>query len=138
MNTFTFDTGVVTFSLNGAYEISFNPTDSVFVTKIAEAFDKIGAIEEKYQAKFKAAAEKEVFSISRERDRETRQIIDEILGDGACDAVFGNMSVFALADGLPVWCNLFFAIMEQMDASVIKERKKTDSRISKYTAKYRR
>ena len=49
---------------------------------------------------------------------------------------FNTPNVYAMADGLPVWCNLLFAIMDEIDTSFAREQKATNPRIQKYTAKY--
>ena len=69
-------------------------------------------------------------------DAEMRSMIDEALGAPVCDALFGDMNVYALADGLPVWANLMLAVMDEIDTSFARQQKLTDPRISKYTAKY--
>ena len=65
-------------------------------------------------------------------------MIDGLLGDSVCSSLFGNMNVYALADGLPAWCNLMLAIFAEVDASMSKEQKLTNPRIKKYMEKYKR
>ena len=65
-------------------------------------------------------------------------MIDEALGQPVCGALFGGMNVYAMADGLPVWCNLMLALMDEVDTSFAREQKATNPRIRKYTAKYQR
>ena len=48
------------------------------------------------------------------------------------------MSIYAIADGLPIWANLMLAIIDEFDASFVAEKKKTNPRIQKYTKKYQR
>ena len=48
------------------------------------------------------------------------------------------MNVYAMADGLPVWCNLMLAVMDEIDTSFAREQKRMNPRIAKYTAKYHR
>lgn len=132
-----FDTGLVTYNLNGVCEVSFNPTDSAFVERLFNAFDTLDKKQEAYKAEIdKTADKKEIFEIARERDAEMRSMIDEALGVPVCDALFGNMNVYALADGLPVWCNLMLAVIDEIDTSFAREQKLTNPRISKYTSKY--
>ena len=78
------------------------------------------------------------FEIARRRDAEMRAMIDEAMGVPVCDALFGGMNVYAVADGLPVWCNLMLAIFDLIDTTFAAEQKKTNPRIAKYTAKYQR
>jgi hypothetical protein len=65
-----------------------------------------------------------------------RGIIDDLLGDGVSDALFGDMNVYALADGLPVWMNLLFAIAEEVERAYTSEQKKSDPRMRAYNDKY--
>lgn len=44
--------------------------------------------------------------------------------------------MYALAEGLPLWANLLFAIMDEMDETVMREKKAMNPRIAKYTKKY--
>lgn len=136
MKTLNFDTGIVTYSLNDKCEININPTDSMLVGRLIGLVDRLDEKREKYATEMENAEAKDVFDISARFDAEMRTEIDSALGAPVCDAVFGDMSVLAMADGLPVFCNLIFAILDEVDAGWIRESKKTSSRISKYTSKY--
>ena len=137
MNALNFDTGIVTFSVNGKAEVSFNPTDSGFVERLFLAFEDLDKKQEAYKEEIsKVANKREVFEIARVRDQEMREMIDSIFQVPVCSAVFGGMNVYALADGLPVWCNFLLAVMEEIDTTFAREQKATNPRIAKYTAKY--
>lgn len=137
MKELNFDTGVVTYNLNGKHELSFNPTDSTFVEKLFTAFDTLDSKQEAYKAEAeKAQGKREVFETARRMDEEMRDIIDEALGAGTCAALFGDMNVYALADGLPVWANLMLAVMDEVDTTFARERKAQSPRLAKYTKKY--
>lgn len=137
MNTLNFDTGVVTFSVNGKAEVSFNPTDSGFVERLFLTFDDLDKKQESYKDEISKVGDKrEIFEIARRRDKEMREMVDGIFASSVCDAVFGGMNVYALADGLPVWCNFLLAVMEEIDTTFAREQKATNPRIAKYTAKY--
>lgn len=139
MKELVFDTGRVTFIVNGACEVSFNPTDSEFVKRLFDAFDTLDKKQDAYKAEIEKMADKKlVFEIARQRDEEMREIIDGVFGIPVCDALFGSMNVYALANGLPVWCNLMLAVMDEVDTTFSREQKATDSRIKKYTEKYHR
>lgn len=133
-----FDTGLVTYNINGAFELSFNPTDSAFVEGLFNTFDELDKKQEAYKAEIEKAEKREIFDIARKRDEEMREMIDAALGAPVCEAVFGGMNVYALADGLPVWANLLLAIMDEIDTSFAVNQKQTDARIRKYSAKYKR
>lgn len=133
------ETGLVTYSLNGACEVSFNPTDIEFVKRLFDVFDNLDKKQEAYRAEIeKTADKKQVFDIARRRDEEMRGLIDGLFDAPVCNAVFGKMSVYALADGLPVWCNLMLAVMDEVDTTFAREQKTNNTRITKYTAKYKR
>lgn len=139
MNELVFDTGLVSFNINGKCEVAFNPTDSEFVKRLYDAFETLDKKQDTYKAEIeKIADKKQIFEIARQRDKEMREIIDGLFGVPVCDAVFGEMNVYALADGLPVWCNLMLAVMDEIDTAFSREQKVTNSRIAKYTAKYKR
>lgn len=133
MNTLNFDTGVKTFSVNGKCEVSYNPTDAAFAERLCGTFD---ALQEKYEAAKEKAAGDNVFAVMRELDAEMRRDIDGIFGVPLCDSLFGSMSLWALADGLPVWMNFLLAIIDTIDPAIVAEQKKTNPRLEKYTAKY--
>lgn len=132
-----FDTGLVTYNINGAVELSFNPTDSAFVESLFKTFDKLDRKQDEYGAEIEKAEKREIFDIARKRDAEMREMIDATLGAPVCDAVFGGMNVYALAGGFPVWANLLLAIMDEIDTSFAENQKQTDARIRKYTDKYK-
>lgn len=138
MKTLNFDTGIVTYSLNDKCEISINPTDSKLVSRLISLVDRLGLKREEYAAEMEKANTADVFDISCRFDAEMRADIDAALGAEVCDAVFGNMSVLALADGLPVFCNLIFAVLDEVDAGWARESAKTSARMEKYIAKYRK
>lgn len=137
MKELNFDSGLVSYSLNGKCEVSFNPTDSNFVERIFKTFNELDKKQEAYKAEVeKISDKKEIFEIARKRDAEMRAIVDEAIGSPVCDSLFGDMNIYALANGLPVWCNLMLAIMDEVDTSFAREQKLTNPRIAKYTSKY--
>jgi hypothetical protein len=132
-----FDTGVVTYSLNGAYEVSFNPTDSIFIEKIYAAIDGLDAKQDEYHKMVDSKEDaRELFAALRSIDTEMRGILDDLLGDGASEAVFGDMNVYAFASGFPVWLNLLVSILENCTSAMNAETRKGNARIEKYTSKY--
>lgn len=139
MSTLSFETGQVTYSLNGASEVRFNPTDSAFAQRLFEAFETLEQKQEDYQRQAAALKEpREIFAFARQRDLEMRELLDEVLGASVCAPLFGGMSLYAMAGGLPVWCNLLLALMDEMDAALAREQKAADPRLKKYLDKYRR
>lgn len=139
MKELNFDSGLVTYSLNGKCEVSFNPTDSNFVERLYSAFEELDKKQESFKAQMEGMTDnKAVFDFARERDAEMRAIIDGVFEVPVCDAIFGGMNVYASANGLPVWCNLILAVIDEVDSTVVKEQKLTSPRLAKYTAKYQK
>ena len=132
----SFDTGLVTYDLNGKIGLTFNPTDSAFVERLFNTFDELDKKQDQYRAEVENVDRREVFNIARKRDAEMREMIDGALGAPVCDAVFGGMNVYALANGLPVWANLLLAVMDEIDTSFSREQKMTNTRIRKYSDKW--
>ena len=125
MKELNFDSGLVTYSLNGKCEVSFNPTDSNFVERLYSAFEDLDKKQESYKAQIEKMADK-------------KEIFDGVFDAPVSEAVFGGMNVYAIANGLPVWCNLMMAVMDEIDTTFTREQKLTNPRISKYTAKYQK
>lgn len=137
MKELNFESGLVAYSINGKCEVSFNPTDSNFVERLYAAFEELDKKQEGYKAQIeKMANKREIFEFARERDAEMRGIIDGLFGEPVSDAVFGGMNVYSVANGLPVWCNLMLAVMDEIDTTFAREQKATNPRIAKYTQKY--
>jgi len=134
----SFADGLVSYDLNGKFELTFNPMDSTFGERLFNTFCDLDKKQEEYKAEIEKADKSAVFEIMRKLDAEMRDMIDSALGAPVCEAVFGSMNVYALADGLPVWANLLLAIMDEMDTSFAREKKQSDIRIRKYSEKYRR
>ena len=65
-------------------------------------------------------------------------MIDDVFSQPVCAALFGGMNVYAFADGQPVWCNLLLALMDEMDAALVREQKASNPRLKKYLDKYQR
>lgn len=140
MNTLDFATGIQTFSINDSdATITFNPTDSYFASRLFSVFEAIDAQQKEAEAKAKElTGAKEVFDYAQKRDEDTRALLDELFGEDFCQKAFGYLSVHAIAEGLPLWVNLLFAIIDKMDATVVAEQKKTNPRLDKYLKKYGR
>lgn len=138
MKELTFDTGLVSYKLNGAVEVVFNPADREFAERFYNAFDALGKLQGEYSEKAPEVASVDVFDLARERDWKMAQIIDELFGAPVCAAVFGEMSVCAFADGFPGWLNLMLVVMDEIEANLGEVEKQADPRIAKYKAKYQK
>lgn len=139
MKEINFESGLVTYSLNGKCEVTFNPTDSNFVERINSAFNDLDKKQDEYKSRIeKMEDNREIFEFARERDKEMREIIDGVFEAPVCNALFGGMNVYAVAGGLPVWCNLMLSIMDEIDTTLSVEQKEINPRIAKYTQKYQK
>lgn len=137
MQELNFSTGLVTYALNGASQVSFNPTDTAFVEKLFAAFDTLDKRQEAYKAEVERTADnRAIFDTARRMDGEMREIVNGVFGQDVCTPVFGGMNLYALADGLPVWANLMLAVMDEIDTSFAREQKAMNPRIEKYRRKY--
>ena len=69
MKELNFDSGLVTYSLNGKCEVSFNPTDSNFVERLYSAFEELDKKQESFKAQMEGMTDnKAVFDFARERN----------------------------------------------------------------------
>lgn len=139
MKTLSFDTGAVEYKINEKCTVTFNPADDAFFERIFSAFK---AIEKSFNTRMEKAKQysdpRKLFDIFAELDKDGRAAIDGVFEQPVCDELFGSMSIYALADGLPVSFNLLLAIMDECNSSVATEQKKTNPRLQKYMAKYQR
>lgn len=137
MANLTIDTGVVEYTLNDKYTVVFNPTDLGFTERLYKTFEDLDKRHEAYKDKVsKTAKTTEIFDLAREMNAHMRQELDILLGDGMCDAVFGDTNVYAFAGGCPLWANLLLAIMDEVDNAYAREQKAVNPRIEKYMKKY--
>ena len=134
----SFDDGLVEYEINGRATARFNPTDAAFTERLWKCFTDLDERQDEFQAKVDEIGEDgaQMFAYAKERDQEMRGIIDGLLGEGVADALFPDMNCYALADGLPVWINLMFAVAEEVEQAYTSEQKRTDPRMAKYSKKY--
>ena len=132
----SFDSGLKEFDVNGKVTVCFNPTDMTFIEKVYDLLERMDKRNEKFTAEVNQSDGKELFEISRRFDKEAREELNGLFGDDVCTPLFGTMALNTIADGLPVWANFIFAVIDLFDASITAERAKTNPRIKKYTDKY--
>ena len=134
----SFGDGLVEYEINGAATVRFNPTDAAFTERLYRAFSDLDARQDEFQRTVEEIGDdgERMFAYAKERDAEMRGIIDGLLGDGVSDALFGDMNCYALADGLPVWINLMFAVAGEVDSAYDDERSKADPRVREYKARH--
>lgn len=117
--------------------VYFNPTDPGFAQKLYDAFASLDNKDEQYHQRIEAEEDAvKVFDIARHMDQDMRNTIDGLFAPGVCDAIFGNISVYAWADGLPLWANFLLSIMDEMDDALAREKKASDPRLQKYMKKF--
>lgn len=118
--------------------VIFNPSDAGFAEDLYGLVSKISGIHEKAVKKQNAATDPAMrFDINRAEDAEMRAAVDALFGDGFCADVF-RTRLFAMAGGLTVAENFLYALIDKMDASINENMAKRDSKIRKYTDKYKK
>lgn len=136
MSELNFDTGVVTYKVNGQCEISFSPADVAFVRRLFNTFDSLSKQQDAIEGENQDIDGIKLFELVEQREKKMRADIDDVFGDTVCDKLFGKVSVFALAGGLPLWCNFLMAVIDKIDAAIEEEQKQASPRVAKYMAKY--
>lgn len=139
MKELNFETGLVEMAVNGGHVIRFNPADIGFMDTLYNLLGKIESIEAETKKKQdKTDDPAKLFDRSRASDKQMRDAVDSVFGEGFCAEVFPGIRLTALANGLSVLENFFFAIMDEMDESARDNLAKREGRIAKYTAKYQK
>lgn len=139
MKELSFDNGLVSYSLNGKCEVSFNPADRVFAEKLYKAIDTMDKLQSEYAKKGEELQAPEgAFDLARERDEKMAEVLDGLFGVPVCATAFVDMSPCAFASGFPVWLNLMLAIADEMDDNIGCIKNQAEARIAKYKAKYQK
>lgn len=137
-----FETGVQSFPVNGVEDaLRMNPTDVEMLRKIYVAMKDLEAKQNAMNtpsSKGETGNAEERFDNLHKSDQEMRRVLDGIFGCGFCEKVFGEMSLYASAKGLPVWLNFILAVIDLFDNSVKREAALSDKRIQKHVQKYHR
>lgn len=135
--TLTFDDGLKEYDINGKVTIRFNPADSKFTERLYDVFMQLEARQDEFQAKIDSIGQdgEQLFAYANERDAEMRGIIDGLFGNGVADALFPDMSCYALADGMPVWINFMLAVAEEIESAFDREQKASDPRVRRLSDK---
>lgn len=136
-----FDSGIKTLELKdekgNSVEVSFNPYDALFLFAIMDAAEKLDA----EQAKLRVPTAdnwRDYYKTALEVDKSMKKIIDDLFGAPICETLFPRQTVYAVGNGLPVWTNLLYAVVDHMDVGLAEEKKKAQERIRKYSAKYKK
>ena len=141
MRELKFSDGLEEYSLNGRVTVRFNPTDAAFLEKLTALFSSLDALQEEVsslQAGIPEDDDSAVLALARDLDGRMRTLLDDFFGEPVCEALFGSMNLFASAGGLPVWANLLLALSEEVETAMQGELTARETRIAKYTAKYKK
>ena len=126
MEKLNFDSGVKEYQINDGGVLRFNPGDPNVYARFMDAMDSIRTVEEKLVAKAKELEQTEdqqvsgaaVLRLMRESDREIKNILSEVFGDGNdFDNILGGVNLLAVAgNGERVITNLLTALQPIMVA----------------------
>lgn len=138
MKELNVNTGVEEYRLNDKCTVFFNPSDPAFADKLYTAFDTLKQKQDKRESDVENMSTREVFDWLKKLDAEMRETIDAVFGQPVCEALFGDVSVYAIADGTPLWMNLMLAIIDELDEGIKREKAFHSEKLAKYTKKYHR
>lgn len=132
-----YSTGVQEFEVAGG-SIRFNPADPQFVHRLLDCFDRLQKRQDDGEQENEVLAEdgEMLFRTIEERDAQMRQDIEMVFGPGSAAAIFPDIGLYALADGLPVWCNFLLAVLDLVNDSVADAQNADNTRIDFYMKKY--
>jgi hypothetical protein len=137
----TFDSGVRDLELSDgkdrAVVVRFNPYDVMFIATVMDAAEKLDAVQQELTA-FNGETWREIYEACVDADKKMREILDGIFNVPICEALFSGQSVHAIGNGFPAWVNLLVAILDNMDAGLEAEKTKAQTRIRKYSGKYKK
>ncbi len=133
------DDGIQEISINDKVSVWLNLTDLDFVERVFDAFDAMDKQQDKYQAMLAGENDaKKIFAAAREMDGDMRNLINGLFDFDVCTPLYGRMNVYAMAGGLPVWCNLMLCLIDNMNDTFTAEKKKTNPKLQKYLAKFKK
>lgn len=138
MTELKISTGVREYRLNDKCTVCFNPSDPAFADRLYTAFDDLKKKQDARDNDVDKMSAREAFDWLNQMDKEMRETIDGVFNQPICEALFGNVSVYAIADGVPLWMNFMLAIMDELDEGIKREKAFHNERLAKYTKKYQR
>ena len=136
MKELTLNTGEIEYRLNDKCTARFNPTDPAFADRIYSALDELSRKQESKNPDNMST--RETFDYLRKLNAEMRETIDGCFDTPVCEPLFGKMSVYASAEGTPLWMNLMLAIIDEFDDGIKREKAFHSEKLAKYTKKYSR
>lgn len=138
------DSGLVAYSVNGGKAtITFNPTDASFFKRLYDTFSKLSAMQDNVNEKRVEDAPEKVYEDMNDISTQMKAQIDETLAPfcnvpSICEAVYGNMNLWAWSNGVPVWCNLIFSLIDTAEGAAAEQKTLSKPAMEKYTKKYHR
>jgi len=130
------DEGIQEINLNGKVSVWLNLSDLNFIERFFDAFEQMDKLNEKYRSELDIKGNGELFAIARQMDKDMKALIDRAFGSEISAPLFGDMNVYAIASGLPIWCNLMLAIIDEMNDNMTAQKKATNPKLQKYIEKY--
>jgi hypothetical protein len=143
MNNLNFDSGLVSFEVNGMKDaVKFNPTDAEFFGRLVDTVNLLQKRMDHYGEDVKKEADTiNRFELLKTLDQDIENSIDELFRTpGLCQKIFADgdthISPTALAGGFPIWLNFLLAVADKADESIKVQEKLSKARVEKYTKKY--
>lgn len=128
------------YNINGKIVVRFNPLDSEFVKRFIAAAEALADCQEKFGNDVQGVEPDNFFAISEQTNAKMREIINGLFGEDVCTPIWDAMHLTALSDGLPIWCDLMLALMDEIHEamSAKKQKMERNPRLDKYLAKYQK
>ena len=138
MKELKIETGKQQYNLGGKVTVEFSPTDMDFVEKAVGVFLHGMKKQDDIEAELGTADPDTIFEIAHRRDKEMRDMVDDLFGVEGCTPLFGTMNTFARDNGFPLWANVISAVLDECFDNLPEESKAAQQRIEKYTKKYQK
>jgi hypothetical protein len=135
MGELNFQTGQKTYTVNGGAQITFEPADIKFANAVIAAFGHCFDISKAANITSDMSLD-ESYEATVKLESDIREEINRAFGYDVCAKVFPNMSVIAVADGLPVWTNFVMAVVDEIDIHAFEGQAKGRQRVQQYMEKY--
>jgi len=134
-NTIKLSTGLQEVEINGKRTIMINPTDEGFLSDLYSLLERLEEIHKSHITD-ETADIKTRFEASKAREKEQREAVDALLGEGFCSDVFGSARLYSLSGGLTLIELLLYGILDFMDEDLKKQQAARSEKIAFYTNKY--
>ena len=109
------------YSLGGKVTVEFSPTDMDFVEKAVGVFLHGMKKQDDIEAELRVEDPDAIFEVARQRDKEMRDMVDDLFGVEVCTPLFGTMNTFARDNGFPLWANVLSAVLDECFGSLPEE-----------------